>query len=295
MILVMNAEMSLGMLLAFFVFRLTVRQRLFSIVSAVVYFKSAGFHAERISEIFEVSAENKKSLSEDHFLMPKHAKIDAGVISLENISFRYGNNEAYIFKNYSLDILEGQITCFVGRSGVGKSSLLNLIMCLDTPTEGKIFFNGKNIIGPDLESFKNSVSVVLQEDTLFDGTISDNIAYFEKTDVEKIWESIAKVGLKKEIENMPLGINTLLSANGAGLSSGQRQRLFLARALYRAPKILILDEGTANLDPVSDKLIASLVKEMGITVICAAHKSEIIEIADRVINLEDEPAFNRKG
>ncbi|PNH89301.1 hypothetical protein C1M56_07600 [Vibrio diazotrophicus] len=171
----------------------------------------------------------------------------------------------------------------VGASGKGKTSLLRCILGLLNASEGEVLIDNKSV---NLRQLKGEVACVMQDDQLFSGTVADNICSFQSIrDHALMVESVQRADLDIEIDNLPLGYDTLIGDMGSLLSGGQRQRLLLARALYRQPKILLLDEATSHLDTLSEQKINANIAELNIIKIMVAHRQETIASADKVYPL----------
>ena len=209
-------------------------------------------------------------------------------ISINNISYAYGENEKYIIKDCSFDVFKGETVALIGPSGIGKSTLLKIISGQLKPNSGNILIDDRALESIDYNMIRSIISFVRQDDMLFAGTITENIAFLEKKpDFEKVKRLAVSVNLHDEIQGMPMGYNTLIGPLGTGLSGGQAQRIMIARALYRSPQILLLDEATSHLDIKNEMIISNLLKNSGIAQIIIAHRAETIAKADRAINISD--------
>ncbi len=176
----------------------------------------------------------------------------------------------------------------VGPSGSGKSTILKLIAGILTPTEGTVEINKVDLSRIDLAMYRKSLGVVMQEDKLLSGTIEDNICFFDSCrDFELIKSCAIAACLEKDIISSPMGYNTLVGDMGSTLSGGQKQRLIIARSLYRNPRVLLMDEGTANLDIELEFHISNYIRSLNSTRIMIAHRPRLAEISDRVFRLVD--------
>jgi ATP-binding cassette subfamily B protein RaxB len=185
-----------------------------------------------------------------------------------------------------MHIKRGEFVAIVGASGCGKSTLLKLLVGLYIPTSGEIEIDGTLASAEKWRAWRKSIGIVGQDDRLFSGSISENIAVFDANiDMERVIESAKSAQIHDEILLKPMQYQTLIGDMGAALSGGQKQRILLARSIYRNPRLLILDEGTANLDRNSETLIADYVSSLNITRIVVAHRPALVERADRVFNL----------
>lgn len=213
----------------------------------------------------------------------------SGRLDLERVSHRYPDADRDAVHDVSLSIAAGETVAFVGSSGSGKSTMLNLVLGFVRPTSGRILLDGADMQELDLRTARRHVSVVPQESVLFEGTIRENIAY-GRDDVEddRIRAALVDANAAEFVDRLPDGWNTVVGERGARLSGGQRQRLAIARALVRDPRILLLDEATSALDPESEELVKSALTRLmrGRTTLVVAHRLSTIRQADRIIVLE---------
>lgn len=213
-----------------------------------------------------------------------------GAVSFRNVSFRYRNGDRMILEDFNLDVKAGESVAFVGGSGAGKSTVLNLMIGFDEPNSGKILVDGINMANLDKNEYRSQIAVVPQNTILFSGTVRDNIAYGMK-DVsdEEVWSILKEVGMEDVVAAMPEGIYTKLGEHGGTLSGGQRQRISIARALLRKPKIIIFDEATSALDSESEKKVQEATSRMmkQCTTFLVAHRLSTIKDADRICVMEN--------
>ena len=244
--------------------------------------QDARIAADRLFEIFDLEIEDETNKIE---LKPE--MVDD--IYFENVKFRYGTR-VEVFDSLNLTIRKGEITAVVGESGSGKSTLVSLLQNLYPVQSGHIRIGRYDLRHLTNQSLRRRVSVVPQRIDLFSGNVVDNIAVGEfNPDMSRVIEVCDKLGMTKFIEQLPNGYNTYLGENGATLSGGQQQRIAIARALYRNPEILILDEATSSLDSLAEKFVQNtlrLLREESKTVIVIAHRLSTINMAQRVIMLE---------
>ncbi|SUX28426.1 ATP-binding cassette domain-containing protein [Chromobacterium vaccinii] len=213
-------------------------------------------HGERVADIVLTPPENTFDIVESDF------KNFSPAIEVRNVSFRYADCEEYILKNFSLLIPSGQCIAITGASGCGKTTLLKLILGLLEPTSGDIFVSGISIKQFGLFNYRKTLGSVMQEDQLFSGSIFDNISFFDpQPDLEHAQKCAKLSAIHDEIIAMPMSYNTLVGDIGSTLSGGQKQRLLLARALYKNPQILVLDEATSHLDIWNEKLVNSAIAD----------------------------------
>lgn len=238
--------------------------------------------ADRLFEIMDLEKEEKGSSI-------KLSTENLGDIHFENVHFRYGSR-VDVFEGLNLVIPKGKITAFVGESGSGKTTLVNIILKMYPIESGKISIGEVNLSHIDTQSLREAISVVPQKLDLFAGNVIENIAVGEfNPDMEKVVGICKKLGILSFIEELPNGFETYLGENGATLSGGQKQRIAIARALYREPEILILDEATSSLDTASERYVQDAVNYLRShdkTVILIAHRLSTVLMADVICVLE---------
>jgi len=245
--------------------------------------QNAWIAADRLFEITDLEKEdddNKIVLSREMM----------GDIHFNNMNFRYGTHTT-VFQDFTLTIKKGTSTAIVGESGSGKSTLIQLLQNLYPLTSGNIHFGKYDLTYIQNNSLRTLVAAVPQKIDLFAGTIIDNISIGDDSpDLQNIISICTSLGMMEFIEKLSAGFNTYIGENGATLSGGQRQRIAIARALYRDPEILILDEATASLDSASEKYVQdtlSLLKARQKTIIIIAHRMSTIFQADKIVVLEN--------
>lgn len=213
-----------------------------------------------------------------------------GNFKFENVSFEYKDSIRPILNRFNLEVKEGETVAFVGESGAGKSTVLNLVIGFLKPTGGKIYLDGADLNTVDLNSYRRHIAVVPQNVILFSGTIRQNITYgMPNTPDEKLMEVVRAANLSDLIKELPDGLDTRIGEHGGKLSGGQRQRISIARAFMRDPRVIILDEATSALDSASEKMVQDAIQNLsrGRTTFIVAHRLSTIRGADRIAVVGD--------
>lgn len=210
-----------------------------------------------------------------------------GAVSLKNVSFSYEKDGPKILNNISLEIKKGEYIGIVGASGCGKSTLLKLLLGFESPDDGMVCYDGKDIRSLNKRSLRKKLGVVLQNGQLIAGSIMENITITApNATVPEVKKVVDAVGLARDIELMPMGLHTMLSENSGTISGGQKQRILIARAIINNPRILIMDEATSALDNITQAQVCSSLDRMNVTRIVVAHRLSTIKNCDRVIVLD---------
>lgn len=278
---VLQGSLTLGMLLTFIAYKGQFTGRASKLIDLSIEIRMISLHTDRIADIIQEVPEHDETNQHDI------SELESS-IEFKNISFRYSNNESWIIRNFSLSVPSGESIAIIGVSGCGKTTLLKLLLGLLTPTEGEILVGGIPIIHLGFTNYRNTVSSIMQDDQLLAGSLAENISCFEPTPCEeKIKNSAKLAGIDAIIKNMPMGYQTLVPELGTGLSGGEKQKILLARALYRETKILVMDEATSHLDVRSEQYIIKSLEKMQITRVFIAHRPETLALAKRVIRLEN--------
>ena len=274
-----DGSFTLGMLVAFLAYRQYFTDSVTQLLQKGIEFRLLSLHLDRLSDIIFSEEENIEELGET---VPELT----GAIELENISFRYSDTDRWIVKDYSLTLAPGSMTTLTGLSGGGKTTLLKLILGLYQPTSGQILIDGQSLQDLGIRNWRSQIGVVMQDDKLLSGTIADNISFFDpEMDMKKVVEAAKKAQIHDEIAAIPMNYTSMVGDMGSILSGGQKQRVLLARALYHDPKVLFLDEGTANLDAKTEKIIVEIISQMPITRVIVAHRPAFIKASDRVLTI----------
>jgi len=210
-----------------------------------------------------------------------------GEIEISHVAFHYREDEPLVLKEVSLHIKPGEFAAVVGPSGCGKSTLLRLLLKFETPLSGAIFYDGQDLDRLDVEAVRRQAGVVLQDGKLISGSVLTNIVGSSRLTIDDAWEAARRVGLAQDIEQMPMGMHTVLSEGGGNLSGGQRQRLLIARALVSKPRLLFLDEATSALDNPNQALVSASLERLSATRVVIAHRLSTIVSADCIYVLDE--------
>jgi ATP-binding cassette subfamily B protein RaxB len=275
---VIDGTMSLGMLMAFQSYAGQFSGALSGLIGLYFQWKTLELHLERLADLVHEDPE----VGVDEPI--QEGRLFEGRIGADKLSFRYATHEPLVFKDASFSIDPGQFVAIIGPSGGGKTTLMKVLLGLLDPTEGEVKVEGVGLKNFGVRTFRHRIGAVLQDDRLLAGTIADNVSFFDADlDMAKVEECLAKACVLDDILKMPMGTMTLVGDLGSTLSGGQQQRVLLARALYREPTILFLDEGTANLDPETEARVSETLRGLPCTRIFVAHREAAIAGADRTL------------
>lgn len=277
--LVIQGGFSTGMLFAFIAYKNQFIGKITALIERLHEFKMLGLHFERLEDIVLSS---KEKLQAENAV--KHRL--RGKIELKNISFQYNQNTSQILTDLSLVIEAGESVAITGPSGSGKSTLIKLMLGLNKAQQGEVLIDNIALEKIGARQYRQQIAAVMQEDVLLSGSVADNIAFFaHSVDMERVVYCAELAAIDQDISDMPMGYNSLIADMGSRLSGGQKQRIILARALYKKPKILFMDEATSHLDTQLEEDINKAIKSLDITRIIVAHRRETIASADRVVQL----------
>lgn len=280
-VMVLDGKFTVGMLVAFIAYADQFHVRAANLMDKIVDFRMLRLHAERLADIALHEPEVARESVCD-------GSVSDSSIEIRNLGFRYADGEPWILRNCSIRIEAHQSIAIVGPSGCGKTTLAKLVLGLLEPVEGEILFGGISIRKIGVEAYRDKVSAVMQDDKLFAGTIADNIAFFDSCPSQTRIEAAARLAaVHEDIVAMPMGYQTLVGDMGSSLSGGQKQRVILARALYRKPDLLVLDEATSHLDMDCEHKVNVAVQRLKLTRIVIAHRSETAKSTDRIFVLKD--------
>ena len=285
-VLTIDGKISVGLLFSILAMRQQFHDRAYPLIERLLEFKLLHSRLQRLASIITTSKEYDHETEQAEQAAP--FDVDDLAITIRDLKFRYSPSDPWLFKDLNLTIPHGSFIAIKGRSGMGKSTLIKILLGLAKPNAGEVLVGTTLLEGNRIGAFRNVASAVMQDDQLFGGTLFDNIsAYDPSASMEDIHKAAELACVHEEIMKMPAGYFGQVGDMGASLSGGQRQRILLARALYRKPRILLLDEGTANLDLASEAEIIRRLQQLGITIVCVAHRAKALEVADEVYELID--------
>jgi ATP-binding cassette, subfamily B, bacterial CvaB/MchF/RaxB len=283
----MASALTIGMIFAFQSYKQQFLEASMRLVEQAINLRLLDIHLGRIADIALNKTEDLDrggghgmARSEPMPALP----VESPSIELRNVHFRYGANDPEVLTNINLRIEPGEMLALVGPSGGGKTTLMKIMMGLFTPTHGEVLIDGRTLKAHGLARWRSRIASIAQDDTLFAGSLLDNIAMFDpEPDIPRIRAAAEGASIIREIEAMPLRFDTLVGDMGSALSGGQKQRVLLARALYRDPSAMFLDEATAHLDAHSESIVLARLADRPITRVAIAHRSQAIEMASRIV------------
>lgn len=286
--LVLDHDLTLGMLIAFLAYKAQLTTRLGAFLDELFELKALGVHVARVADIVLSEPEridNAPRLALRDSDAPAHAIAGGARLEARGVAFRYSPHDGEVLKGIELDVGAGESVGIAGASGAGKTTLLLLLLGVLRPTEGEILIDGVSLATAG-ELATRSIASVTQDDTLFAGSIADNISCFDAAAEQSRIEQCARLAaIDRDIEAMPMAYNTLVGYLGGVLSGGQQQRVLLARALYKRPRLLILDEATSHLDLAREAQVTRQLRALGMTRIVVAHRPETLAAVDRTFEL----------
>jgi ATP-binding cassette subfamily B protein RaxB len=271
-------------LFAFIAFKEQFATRISGLIDKGVELSMLKLQGERLSDIVLTAPED------DAPKVHEGRELEAR-LSLRDVSFRYAEGEPEVLSGLSLEIEPGESVAIVGPSGCGKTTLLKVMLGMHAPDAGEITVGGARLEQIGLARWRDMIGTVMQDEPLFAGSIADNICFFDvEPDLAWVEECARLASVNEEIDALPMGYHTLIGSMGATLSGGQKQRILLARALYKRPRFLFLDEATSSLDVDRERLVNQAVAQLQLTRVIVAHRPETIASADRVIVLQQGAA-----
>lgn len=277
---VMENAFSVGMLFAFASYKSQFTQRAAAFIDHWIEFRMLELHLQRLADIALTEPENSGE-NQPYISMQGH-------IELRDLNFRQSAQEPWLFQQLSLHLLPGESVAIVGPSGIGKTSLLKVILGLSAVQQGKVLVDGMELNSFGMQHYRSQVAAVMQNDQLLSGSVMENISFFSpKPDLPHVMRCAELAAIHHDILAMPMGYNTLIGDMGSALSGGQKQRLLIARALYHKPKVLLLDEATSHLDLTLETRVNQAIRQLQIGRIIVAHRPDTILSADRILLLQE--------
>jgi|TARA_Y100000310_G_scaffold301127_1_gene337316 ATP-binding cassette subfamily B protein RaxB len=275
---VLDGVISIGMLYAFISYRLHFNSSITSVINQLIQLFMLDVHLERIADI--ALTDKEKGLQEPAgFTIP----LD-GYIHLNRAAFSYSDAAPLVFENLSLQIEPGEFVAIYGPSGIGKTTVIRILLGLLTPVQGELLVDKIPLDVFGVRSYRANIGAIMQEDALTSGCIKDNICFNDPfADFERMKQVAELTEIHDDIKRMPMGYDSPIGEMGCALSNGQQQRILLARALYKKPKLLFLDEGTAHLDNQSAARIMLNLHGLGISCVYITHNRTLLRFADHVL------------
>ena len=210
-----------------------------------------------------------------------------GDIEVNHVTFSYNESSGVVLDGISVPIKAGEYVGIVGSSGCGKSTLLKLLLGFEKPDVGKVYYDGKDIDSMDKRELRKKFGVVLQDGKLISGSIFENITITAPgTKLERVKQVVKEVGLEDDINQMPMGLHTVLSENSGTISGGQQQRILIARAIVNKPKIIFFDEATSALDNVTQSMVCDSLERLKATKVVIAHRLSTVMNCDRILVMD---------
>lgn len=281
--LILDGDLSVGMLMAFIAYKDQFDNRVSALINKMVELRMLRLQGERLADIVLAEPEILQASTLGH----KEQEIEAS-IQVVDLRYRYADQDPWVLDGISFTIQAGESVAIVGPSGCGKSTLIAAMLGLRPPHSGDILIGGISVGQVGIDTLRSMVGSVMQDDVLFAGSVADNICFFDPhADPDWIETCARQAAIHEEIMAMPMSYNTLIGDMGTALSGGQKQRVLLARALYKRPKILFLDEATSHLDVAREAQVNQAIAMLNITRVIIAHRPETIATADRIIPLAD--------
>jgi ATP-binding cassette, subfamily B, bacterial CvaB/MchF/RaxB len=278
--LALSNSLTIGMIFAFMSYKQHFMEKAVQLVEKMLDFRILELHLERLADIALTPLER----GHDQFLA--YTREIRGRIELRNVSFQYAETEQFVLEDISFTIEAGEFVTITGPSGGGKTTLVKIMLGLLEPTRGEVLIDGFPLSTIGHRAYREHIGAVMQDDQLLSGSIADNICFLDPSfDQERMIDCARLAAIHEEIMAMPMTYNTLIGDMGSSLSGGQKQRVMLARALYRQPRILFLDEGTAHLDIDNEKHINDSLKRLQMTRVSVAHRPEVSSGSNQILRI----------
>ncbi len=278
----LDGHMTVGMLFAFVAYKGQFADKAVRLLEKAIELRMLRLHLHRLADI--ALSEQEPGLDQPH----GYERTLRGQIEVRGLSFRYGEDEPFVFENVNFHVAAGEHVAISGPSGCGKTTLLKVLVGLVQPTAGEVLVDGMPLTALGPRVFRSQIGVVMQEDQLLSGSIADNICCFdEASDLDHMRYCAELAGVHDEIMRMPMTYNSLIGDMGSALSGGQKQRILLARALYRRPRLLFIDEGTSHLDVRLEEQVNASVQGLGLTRVSIAHRPQTLASAGRVLHFAE--------
>jgi ATP-binding cassette, subfamily B, bacterial CvaB/MchF/RaxB len=281
--IVLDGNLTIGALMAFIAYKDQFDARVLLLIDKCFEWKILRLQGNRLADIVLCKPEDTKGRA-------AHAmeSMDIPEIEFKRLFFRYTNHDPFVLSNINLTIAPGECIAITGPSGGGKTTLAQLLLGVSIPTKGQILIGGVGLRTLGAGAVRRITGSVTQDDVLFAGSILENITFFDPDpNFTRVKECAELAVIDKDIDKMPMKYRTLVGDMGTVLSGGQKQRILLARALYKRPKIILLDEATSHMDPEVESRFLTHIRSLDLTRIIIAHRRETLACADRVVHIID--------
>jgi len=287
--LIMNGRLTAGMLIAFLAYCDQFTGRSARLIDYAVNWRILKVHADRVREI--VDSPQEANVLRTRLPVPADT-----TIRLEHVGFAYSPADEPILRHVDFAVRPGECVALTGQSGSGKSTVVKLLAGTVSPTHGGLLLGGLKYEQIGKARVREVVSFVVQDDELLQGSIEENVAFFDPSlDAELVRDCCEIACVHEDISKMPMQYQTQVGSGRVSISGGQRQRIMIARALYRRPKVLVLDESTSHLDIQTEARLLANLRALGLTIILVAHRLETINFADRILYLKDGMLHGRSS